>query len=298
MPDTELHPLGRFAPPPGMRRRRCLDRGFTAGATAAALLAVAVLALVIASVLINGAPALSWRFLTHNPHTSAFGVNTGGIANAIVGSAILIALASGMAVPAGILVGVFSTQFAGSRTARSIRFALDVLNGVPTIVTGVFVFGVLVIGGRQSGWAGAVALAIVELPIVGRSAEEVLTLVPERLREAGLALGLRRWRIIVSIILPTAVGGLLTGAVLAVARVAGETAPLIFTTSFAGPGLSVNPGGSLANLPVTIFDLSESPSPTSHAQAWAAALVLILGVLILSLIARVLHDRSVAALRR
>jgi phosphate transport system permease protein len=298
VPTLQPHPLGRFAPEPGMRRRRWFDRGFRVGATLAAILAVGLLSLVIVSVLLKGAPALSWRFLTHTPRISPFGINTGGIANAIAGSSVLIGLASLMAVPAGILVGIFVTQFSGRRLAASVSFALDVLNGVPTIVTGVFVFGVLVIGGRQSGWAGAVALAIVELPIVGRGAEQVLALVPDRLAEAGLALGLPRWRIIVSIILPTALGGLLSGAILAVARVAGETAPLIFCSSFARPGLSLNPAGPLANLPVTIFNLSQSPSPASHAQAWAAALVLIVGVLILSLLARLLLDRSVAALRR
>ncbi len=151
---------------------------------------------------------------------------------------------------------------------------------MPTIVIGIFVYGILVVGHTQSGWAGAIALAIVELPIVARSAQEVLALVPLSLKEAGLALGLRRWRIVLRVVLPTATGGLITGAVLGVARVAGETAPLLFTTSvFSNLTTTTNPSQALANIPMTIFTLSESPTPSDHAKAWAAALVLIVFVL-------------------
>ena len=292
--------LGPLAPAPGAGRRRAVNRSVEALCTIAAVLAVAVLLLVVVSVVIKGAPALSWKFLTSNPKASVlnFGNNSGGIANSIVGSAILIALASAMAVPVGILVAIYTSEFAGPRVGQIIRFALDVLNGVPTIVTGVFIYGVLVIGAHQSGWAGAVALAIVELPIVARSAQEVLALVPDSLHEAGLALGLKRWRIVVSIVLPTALGGLITGAVLGVARVAGETAPLIFTSSiFSNFGLTTNPADAMPNIPVTLFNLSESASPQDHAQAWAAALVLIAFVLILSIVARTFHARSMSKLK-
>jgi phosphate transport system permease protein len=291
-------PRGLLASPPGARRRKALNRTIEVLCTVAAALAVAVLLLVVISVLIKGVPAISFSFLTSGPHISPFGKNVGGIANSIVGSAILIGLASVMAIPVGILVAIYTTEFAGPRISYVIKFALDILNGVPTIVIGLFIFGILVVGNTQSGWAGAIALAVIELPIVARAAQEVLELVPRSLHEAGLALGLRRWRIVLRVILPTALGGLITGAVLGVARVAGETAPLLFTSSiFSNLGLTTNPAQAMPNIPVTIFSLSESPSPSDHAQAWAAALVLILFVLLLSVVARAFHERSRSRLR-
>jgi phosphate transport system permease protein len=281
---------------PGARKRKTVNRAVEVICTIAAGLAVAVLLLVIISVLIKGLPALNLDFLTKNP--APFGQSGGGIANAIVGSAELIGLASLMAIPVGILTAIYTTEFSGARISYLIKFALDILNGVPTIVTGVFIFGILVVGGTQSGWAGAIALAVVELPIVARASQEVLELVPRSLHEAGLALGLKRWRIVLRIVLPTAMGGLITGAVLGVARVAGETAPLLFTTSiFSNIGLTTNPAQALPNIPVTIFSLSESASPADHARAWAAALILILFVLLLSVVARAFHERSRARLR-
>jgi phosphate transport system permease protein len=296
MQAASLPSESRLTGGPRYRRRRAVNRIVEVASACAALVAVAVLLLVIVDVLIKGIPALSLDFLTHDP--APFGQTGGGIANSIVGSAILIALASLIAVPIGILTAIYTTEFAPPRVSSAIRFALDILNGVPTIVTGVFIFGILVLGGSQSGWAGAIALAIVELPIVARSAQEVLVLVPRTLHEAGLALGLRRWRIVLRIVLPTALGGLVTGAVLGVARVAGETAPLLFTTSiFSNFGLTTSPSQPLPNIPVTIFTLSESPSPSDHAQAWAAAFVLVLFVLILSVAARAFHERSRRRLR-
>lgn len=290
-------PGSPLAPAPGTGRRKALNRAVEVGSSLAALLAVAVLALVVISVIVKAAPAISFKFLTSDPHTSVFGANTGGIANDIVGSLVLMALASAMAIPLGILIAIFTSEFAGNRVADVLRFALDILNGVPTIVTGLFIFGVLVVGAHQSGWAGAIALAIVELPIVARSAQEVLELVPQSLREAGLALGLRRWRITLRVVLPTALGGLLTGAVLGVARVAGETAPLLLTCSIYANTVTVNPSQSLPNIPTTIFTLSESGQPSDHAQAWGAALVLIVFVLLLSVSARIFHERSRSKLK-
>jgi phosphate transport system permease protein len=282
-----------LSPAPGDGRRKVVNRAVEAASTFAALLAVAVLLLVVISVLVKGLPAINIDFITKNPQISPFGKNLGGIANSIVGTGILIGLATVISVPLAILIAVYTTEFAPPAVGAAIRFALDILNGVPTIVTGVFIFGVMVVGSHQSGWAGAVALGIVELPIVARSAQEVLTLVPRSLHEAGLALGLRRWRIVLRIILPTAAGGLITGAVLGVARVAGETAPLLFTSSiFSNLGLTTSPTQAMPNIPVTIFDLSESASPSDHAQAWAAALLLILFVLVLSVVARTFYERS------
>jgi phosphate transport system permease protein len=265
-------------------------------ASVAALLAVAVLLLVIGSVVIKGIGAINFSFITQNP--APFGQPGGGIANSIVGTAELVGIASLIAIPIGILIGIYTAEFASPWIGNSVRFGLDILNGVPTIVTGVFVFGLLVVGSQQSGWAGAVALAIVMLPIVARSAQGVLALVPRSLHEAALALGLKRWRVVLRIVIPTAAGGLLTGAVLGIARVAGETAPLLFTSSvFSNLGVTTSPSQALPNIPVTIFTLSESPSPTDHQRAWAAALVLIFMVLVLNIVARTFHDRSRRRLR-
>lgn len=290
----EASPL--LAVQPRDRRRKVVNLVMEVIATIAALLAVAVLAIVIGSVVVKGVGALNFNFVTQNP--APFGQPGGGIANSIVGTAILVAIASAIAIPIGILIGIYTSEFAPPRIAGVVRFALDLLNGVPTIIIGVFIFGLLVVGSQQSGWAGSVALAIVMLPIVARSAQEVLALVPRSLHEAALALGLKRWRVVLRIVLPTAAGGLITGAVLGIARVAGETAPLLFTSSiFSNLGISTSPGQALPNIPVTIFTLSESPSPTDHQRAWAAALILIFMVLVLNIVARIFHDRSRRRLR-
>jgi phosphate transport system permease protein len=221
----------------------------------------------------------------------------GGIANSIVGTFLLVVIASAIAVPVGLLIGIHASEFARPRTSNAVKFALDILSGVPTIVTGIFIFGLLVAGHQQSGYDGSVALAIIMLPIVARSAQEVLQLVPNSLREAAVALGIARWRMVLRVVLPTAAGGLITGAVLGVARVAGETAPLLLTSSIASNAVSWNPGQALSSIPVTIFTLSESANPADHARGWAAALVLIVGVLALSVFARSLHERSRRRLR-
>jgi phosphate transport system permease protein len=212
---------------------------------------------------------------------------------------ILVALATVIAVPIAVLIAIYTSEFAPPQIAGVIRFCLDILNGVPTVVIGIFIFALLVVGHTQSGYAGSIALAIVMLPLVARSSHEVLTLFPNSLREAALALGLRRWRIVLRVMLPTAAGGLITGAVLGVARIAGETAPLLFTSSiFSNLGITTNVSQALPNIPVTIFTLSESPSPADHQQAWAAALLLIAMVLALSVVARAFYERSRRRLRR
>jgi phosphate transport system permease protein len=272
------------------RRRNRVNRAVEVVATIAALLAVAVLVIVVGSVLLKGVGALSWHFLT--TPTALFGESGGGISNAIVGSAIIVGLAAAMAIPVGVLVAIYTTEFAGPRIANPVRFVLDVLNGVPTIITGIFVYGLLVAGKQQSAFAASVALAIVMLPIVARTAQEVLALVPSTLREASHALGITRWRAIVRITIPTAAGGLLTGSLLAVARVAGETAPLILLSSIFAPGLLTDPGEAMASIPVFIFQQSESPKPEAHTEAWAAALVLIAFVLVLNIVARAFYARS------
>jgi phosphate transport system permease protein len=283
-PEFSLRPTGR------LRRRRIVNRIMESIGTGAALLAVAVLGIVIASVAIRAAPALSLDFLTKPPNL--FGGAGGGISSAVIGSALIVGMATGMALPLGVLIAIFLTEFARPAVANSIQLILDILNGLPTIVTGIFVYGLLVIGHTQSAYAAAFALAIVMLPLVARSAQEVLLLVPSALREAGLALGVSRWRTVLGVILPTTFGGILTGAVLAVARAAGETAPLLFTSSIFSPAVSTDVTHALPNIPVLIFTYSEQPDKALHEQAWGAALVLMAFVLVASLGAKALLARS------
>ena len=273
-------------------RRRAVNRMMEGLATIAALIAVAILGVVVWSVARRGAPALNLDLLTKNPVPFAFGPVREGLANAFAGSLVLVALATLMALPVGILVAVYLNEFAPPSVRSAVSLTLDVLNGVPAIVIGIFVFGLVVVGRGQSGWAGAFALACLMLPLVARSTMEVLTLVPNSLREAGLALGVPRWRTTLSIVLPQTIGGIVTGTVLAVARVAGETAPLLFTSSIVGTRTSWNPFHALQSIPVAIFELSESPDPKDHARAWAAGLVLVLFILFTSLGARWLATRG------
>lgn len=273
-----------------LKRRNRFNRAVEVVSTIAALLAVAVLVIVVGSVFLKGVSALSWHFLT--TPMALFGESGGGISNAIVGSAIIVGIAAVMAIPVGILVAIYTTEFASARISHPVGFVLDVLNGVPTIITGIFVFGLMVEGGQQSAFAASVALAIIMLPIVARTAQEVLALVPGTLKEASHALGIARWRAIVRITIPTAAGGLLTGSLLAVARVAGETAPIILLSSIFGQGVLTDPGEAMASIPYFIFQASESPKPEAHTEAWAAALVLIAFVLALNIIARAFYARS------
>jgi phosphate transport system permease protein len=283
-PEFSLRPTG------GLRRRRLVNKVMESVGTAAALLAVAVLGLVIVSVAVRAAPALSWDFFTKPPNL--FGGPGGGISSAIVGSALIVAMATGMALPVGVLVAIYLTEFARPWLAGAIQLVLDVLNGLPTIVTGIFVYGLLVIGHLQSAYAGAFALAVVMLPLVARAAQETLLLVPSALREGSLALGVSRWRTVTGVILPTTLGGILTGTVLAVARAAGETAPLLFTCSIFNPSVSTDITKALPNIPVLIFTYSEQPDKALHEQAWGAALVLMGFVLVASLTAKALLARS------
>jgi phosphate transport system permease protein len=284
VPEFSLRPSGH------LRRRRIVNKTMESIGTGAALLAVAVLGIVIASVAVRAAPAISLDFFTKPPNL--FGGAGGGISSAIVGSALIVGMATGMALPVGVLIAIFLTEFAPPTVANAIQLVLDVLNGLPTIVTGIFVYGLLVIGHTQSAYAGAFALAIVMLPLVARASQEVLLLVPSALREAGLALGVSRWRTVLGVVLPTTFGGILTGAVLAVARAAGETAPLLFTSSIFSPAVATDVTHALPNIPVLIFTYSEQPDKALHEQAWGAALVLMAFVLVASLGAKALLARS------
>ena len=272
------------------RRRKIVNRMMEVVATLAAMVAVAVLVVVVVSVALRGAGALSWDFFS-KPQ-ALFGQPGGGIANALIGTALLILLATAMALPVGVLTAIYLTEFAPKRLAVPIQVVIDVLAGLPTIVIGIFVYALLVIGHTQSGVAGAVALAIIMLPLVARATQEVLLLVPATLREASLALGVRRWRTVLGVILPSSVGGILTGTLLAVARAAGETAPLLFTSSIFANTVQTDVTKPLPNIPVLIFTYSEQADPALHEQAWAAALVLMAFVLVTSLGAKALLARS------
>jgi phosphate transport system permease protein len=274
-------------------RRKAVNRLMELLATLAAFVAVAILGIVVWSVAKRGAGALNLDLITKEPALAfSFEPVKQGLANAFAGSLVLVALATAMTLPVGILVAVYLTEFARPAIRYGVSLVLDVLNGIPAIVIGIFVFGLVVVGHGQSGWAGAFALGCLMLPLVTRSTMEVLLLVPSSLREASLALGIPRWRTTLAIVLPQTVGGVLTGTVLAVARAAGETAPVLFTSSIVGTHTSWGPSHALQSVPLAIFELSDSADPQDHARAWAAAFVLLLFILFTSLAARWLATRS------
>jgi phosphate transport system permease protein len=275
-----------------LRRRRIVNRVMEVLAWVAAAIAVGLLGLVVFSVAKRGASELNLDLLTKTPVPFALGNTPQGLANAFVGTFVLVGVATLIALPFGILVAIYVNEFAPPSVRRIVGLGLDVLNGIPAIVVGIFVFGLIVVGHGQSGFAGGFALSVLMLPLVARATIEVLALVPDSLREASLGLGVPRWRTTLGIVLPQTVGGIVTGTVLAVARVAGETAPLLFTTSLVGNEVNWNPSHPVASVPLAIFELSESPDPADHARAWAAALVLLLFILFASLTARWLATRS------
>ncbi len=273
-------------------RRRAVNWSMEVVAWLAAAVAVAILGIVVWSVAKRGASELNLDLLTKPQVPFALPGVRQGLANAFVGTIVIVAFATLMALPFGILVAVYVNEFAPISVRRVVGLGLDVLNGIPAIVIGIFVFGLLVVGHGQSALKGSFALAILMLPLVARATIEVLALVPDSLREASLGLGVARWRTTLGIVLPQTIGGILTGTVLAIARVAGETAPLLFVSSIVGNAVSWNPTQALQSVPVAIFELSESPDPADHARAWAAALVLLVFILFASLSARWLATRS------
>ena len=277
-----------------LRRRRIVNRLMEVLAWLAAAAAVLILGVVVWTVARKGASALGWDFFT-KPYVgpSTIGVSAKqGLANAFVGTLVIVGLATAMALPFGILIAIYVSEYAPRAIKAVVGLTLDVLAGVPAVVIGFFVFGLIVVAHGQSGYAGAFALAVLMLPFVARTTIEVLVLVPNSLREAALGVGAPRWRVTLGVVLPQTIGGVLTGATLAVARVAGETAPLLFTCSLVLPGTHWNPSQPLQTIPVAIFELSDQADAQSHAFAWAAALVLILFILCLSLGARWLATRS------
>jgi phosphate transport system permease protein len=284
---TTLQPVS------GRRRRTdAVARGTLLGAT---LLALVPLFLVVFYLLQKGLGALSWSFFTTDPSGRFLG-DPGGIKSAIVGTVLIVGLATLIAVPLGVGVALYLVEYGKkSLFANVVRYFVDVMTGVPSIVFGLFIYIVLILSGfggsGYAGWKGSVALALLMFPIICRAAEVVLLLVPDSLREAALALGAPRWRVVFRIVLPTAMSGLITGILLAVARAAGETAPLLFTAAIVN-GTSFNLSDKMNSLPVQIFTDVGQAQDRLVARAWGAALTLVLLVLVLTLIARLLARRS------
>lgn len=275
-----------------LRRRRLVNRGMELVAWLAAALAVFILGVVVFSVARRGFPVLNLDFFTKTQAQFAPPGVKQGLANAFVGTLIVVGLATLMALPVGILIAIYVNEFASRGIRSAVTLTLDVLAGVPAIVIGFFVYGLIVVSHGQSGYAGAFALAVLMLPLVARSTIEVLALVPDSLREAALGVGAPRYRMTLGVVLPQTIGGVLTGATLAVARVAGETAPLLLVNSLVLSGTHLDPSKPLQTVPLAIYQLTDSPDPADHARAWAAALVLIVFILVVSLTARWLATRS------
>jgi phosphate transport system permease protein len=263
------------------------------------VLALIPLALVLWFTVVKGLPSVihpQFFFNVELPpcEPSCPAVLQAGVGHAIVGTAIMVGLASLMAIPLGILGGIYLAEYSVARWSAWVRLAADVLVGTPSIAIGLFVYAFLVVPFHHfSGWSGAVALAILMLPIVARTTEGAVSLIPNGLRESGLALGLPRWRISLQLILPAAAPGVITGALLSVARAGGETAPLLFT-AFGAHILDLNPNDAMQALPVTVFRYALLPYKSLQAQAWGAALVLIILVLGINLISRWVLRRQIA----
>jgi phosphate transport system permease protein len=299
MPDTggrhpsQPDPTAPLTASGNLRRRAAVSRVVELLATASAVAAVALLADVVYTVASHGGPALSFNFLFKNQQ----GIGGGGIANSLIGTGVLVAFGALIAVPIGVLTGLYLTEFANprARSARGLKLVLDLLQGLPTIVVGVVIYGLIVVTeGRESGFAGSVALSIVMLPLIARSSQEVLLLVPSTLREAADALGVDRWRTVLGVILPAAIGGIATGAILAIARAAGETAPLLIANSIFDPNsteLNIF-GHGVPSIPMYIYSTFDLPSPQALTDAWGAALVLLALIFAANIGARFLLARS------
>jgi len=256
-----------------------------------AVVAVSLLFLILGDLFYNGWRSVDWNFFTKLPKPP--GETGGGMANAIVGSFEIILLAAIMGLPVGFMAGVYLSEFGGKTFAFLIRYMADLLNGVPSIVIGIFVWTVVVRRYHFSAYAGGIALALILIPITARSTEQFMSMVPQTLREGALALGASKWRTIATVVVPAAYRGIATGMILGVARISGETAPLLFTSlnnQFWGGGLR----DQTASLPVMVYSHAMSPYDDWHRQAWAAGLILLLGVLLANIAARLILSRGIA----
>ncbi|HEX5308343.1 MAG TPA: phosphate ABC transporter permease PstA [Solirubrobacteraceae bacterium] len=290
---AHVHSIERFQLSSKRRRKDAIARGSIVAATAIALIP---LALIVYYLLSKGLSSWSWDFFTTDPTGNTFFAreSIGGIKSAILGTIEIVAFASLLAIPVGVGVAVWLVEYGRtSRFAQAVRFFVDVLTGVPSIMFGLFVYIVLIAGTGSSyaAYKGSFALALLMLPVVIRSAEVVLLLVPNALRESALALGAPRWKVIAKIVLPTALPGLTTGVLLAIARAAGETAPLLFTAA-ATLKTSFSLGGFMNSLPIQIYNDVTSPTTAVVNRAWGGALTLVVMILLLNLFARLVSRRS------
>jgi phosphate transport system permease protein len=278
-------PAAPLTPSGNLRRRQVVSRMTEIAATGAAVVAVGMLVWVIWTVVSRGAGAISLEFI--------FTAYPTGVGPMLLGTIAIALIATAMAMPLGVLIALYISEYSGARGARLLKLVLDLVNGLPSIILGLFVFELLVNKRGQTAFAGSVALAIIELPLIARGSQEVLQLVPKGLREASDALGVARWRSVLTVVLPSALGGIITSTILAVARAAGETAPLILATSVFDPKtFSVNPSEPLPNVPTWIYKLSEEGNPEGFTEAWGMSLVLVAIILFASLGARALLARS------
>jgi phosphate transport system permease protein len=271
------------------RTRRAVSGVMTSLTALCTLAAVGILVIILGYIAMRGIGALNLRFLMDSPRPVGEG---GGIGNAIVGSAVLLLLSCAVGVPMGIATGVYLSEFGGGMFASVVRFLVDTLTGIPSIVTGVFVYAVIVLRMKHfSAFAGGIALAMIMIPIVARTTEEMIKLVPHSLREGALALGAPQWRVTLGVVIPAAASGIATGAMLAVARVSGETAPLLFT-AFGSRFFPRNLNEPIASLTVQIYNYAISPYDEWHAQAWAATLVLMTLILSINILVRFLTRKK------
>jgi phosphate transport system permease protein len=275
-----------------LRRRHAISRVAQGLAIAAAVAAVAVLVIVIWAVVSHGVKAVSWDFITKGEPE--------GIGPNLVGTGIIVGIGTLIAMPIGVLIALFLSEYAGRRGSRTVQLLMDVMNGLPSIIIAVFIYILIVAPTeQQSGFAAAIALSIIEVPLIARGTQEVLNLVPGAQREAADALGVARWRSVLTIILPAALGGIITATLLSVARAAGETAPVLLISGLAqGDHFQLNPFEALPNVPVRIFQLSEEANPEGFTKAWGLSLVLIAIILALGLGSRALLNRSKRKLTR
>lgn len=279
-PHSALRPQNKFR----QTRRRMANGAMWIGAVLATIMALVPLLMILYYVAAQGLPALNLAFFTQLP--KPVGETGGGMKQAIVGSFILIGLASAIGLPLGVLGGIYLSEFGNNRFGWTVRFAADVLNGIPSIVIGIFVYAVAVRPVHHfSALSGGLALGIMMIPTIMRTTEELVRLVPMSLREAALALGATRWRAVLKVVLGAAKGGVITGILLAIARISGETAPLLFT-AFGNPFLSVKLNEPMSSLPREIYTFAISPYEDWHTKAWGGSLLLVLMILVLSLVAR------------
>jgi phosphate transport system permease protein len=276
----------------GYLRRKITNNIMSGLVILAAVIAIGILFAILGYVVIQGGSTVSLTFLTSLPKPT--GETGGGAANAIVGTLILIAIACAISMPTGILSGVYLSEFGDNKFGTTIRFITDVLTGVPSIAIGIFAYALIVLPMHGfSALAGGIAIGIIMIPIITRTTEEMLRLVPTSLREASLALGVPEWRMILRVVLPTAGAGITTGVILAIARAAGETAPLLFT-ALGNRYWQSDLLHPIAALPLQIFTYAISPYEDWHNQAWAGALILVILILILSVSARLISRNKYA----